>query len=353
MFARFLKIFSMTLMLMMTLACHKDKKEDDTKSMSGTLIYDFPNYVVVRQRIHAVMSGLTSPDNIEYMWVSGDLNISDNDTVLGKSITVVIPDSAGNYMLTGYAKAEGYYTMSKSTSIKAISPSDTSVSGIVPGDEIFTDARDGAEYYVREIGNLKWFTQNLHYAGDTADADPELRDTLGCAYQNSDEIGKIFGRLYSWNEATGGTAGSGLGGGPQGACPEGWSVPTKEDWEDLGKAAGGGEAVEFYGSWKGLGSKLSVNVKLNDEPMWPYSPDNLHENMFGWNGIPVGNSKEGNRSFENISQYGMWWTSAEADDGTKGCYRYIYYNSSAFNVHKAGKDDYGMSVRCVKLIDKQ
>lgn len=353
MFAKFLKIFYVTLMLMLTLSCHKDKKEDDTKYMGGTLTYDFPNYVVVGQQIHAVMSGLTFPDNIEYLWVSSDLHISDNDTVLGKSINVVIPDSAGNYMLTGYAKAEGYYTMSKSTSIKAISPSGTSIVGIIPSDEIFVDARDGAKYYVREIGHLKWFTQNLYYAGDTANADPKLRDTLGCAYQNSDKIGTIFGRLYSWNEATGGVAGSGLGGGPQGACPEGWSVPTKEDWEDLAKAASNGKITKFYDSWKGLGAKLSVNVKLNDEPMWPYSPDNLHENMFGWNGIPVGNSTDGCRSFENISQYGMWWTSQEADDGTKGCYRYIYYNASYFNVHKMNKYDYGMSVRCVKLIDKK
>ena len=55
----------------------------------------------------------------------------------------------------------------------------------------------------------------------------------------------MFGRLYTWNDATGGESASGLGNGVQGVCPEGWSIPTAEDWVDLAMAVNGGENVEF------------------------------------------------------------------------------------------------------------
>ena len=351
MFKRYLKIILLILLVALPLSCKKEKKEE-TMHMKGSVNYDFPEYVMVGQKVHSYMSGITYPKDVKYKWVSDGLNISKNDTVISRTLDFTVGKDVGTFTLIGYAVAEGYYTMSKYTTVRVLSPSGSSVSGIEESEKIFEDERDGEKYYVQDIGDLQWFTQNLRYAGDTANVNPALRDTLGSAYQHSEKISLIFGRLYSWNDATGGKTGSGLAGGPQGACPEGWSVPTKEDWLNLANAVSSQKIEDYNDYWEGVGEALSAKIKLNEESMWPYSPDNLHKNTFGWNGIPSGNSKDDYQDFENIAKYGMWWTAAESDGGKYGCYRYMYYNNSYFIPHQIDKNAYGMSVRCVKLIEK-
>ncbi|MDD6104567.1 MAG: FISUMP domain-containing protein [Bacteroidales bacterium] len=314
------------------------KEEEATKEfMKGSVTCSIPTYVVTNEIVSAYAEGITTPKNPAYFWYSPELGI---DTLWDRNITFKVPQTPGTYSIELTAEAPGYYISTKNIEITAINTS--SVSGLKASDRTFTDPRDGYEYMIKDYGNLTWFVENLAYAGT-----PEA--PVGVAYENSGSIDKLFGRLYSWNEATSSHSGSGLGNGPQGICPEGWSIPTGEDWEDLAKALNGGEPLDFLDTWEGLGSICSASVTLNGENMWPYSPDNNHSNDSGWNGIPVGNSSDNYQNFENVSVYGMWWSSKEVNDGQEACYRYIHYNSSAFNLHYVDKDSYGISVRCVKL----
>ena len=75
--------------------------------------------------------------------------------------------------------------------------------------------------------------------------------------------------------------------------------------------------------------------------MWPYSPDNLHTNIVGWNGFPTGNSRDNYSEFENIAVYGMWWSSAEMEGGMVP-YRFIYYNTGTCDAYYTDKDTYGV-----------
>lgn len=326
-------------MAVAAIASCKDDDDEEYDYMSGSVDFDFPTYVVVGQVVDTYVSGITSPSDPTYFWYSPNLDISETDTVYSQNLTVTIPDESGSYTLTAYARKDGYYSSTKTVNIKAINPDD-GLTGWQYSFTTFTDPRDGQLYHVRDYGSLTWFVQDLRYMGDG----------VGSAYEHSDEVGNVFGRLYSWNDATGGEAGTGLGGGPQGVCPDGWSIPTREDWEDFAKAVSG-EDLPFEEHWIGLGETASAPVMLNNEAMWPYSPDNLHTNTTGWNAFPTGNSTNSYEDFENIATYGMWWSSY-MDDAGMVYYRYIYYNSDTFDTYYTDKDSYGVSVRCVKLINK-
>ena len=336
-----LKLLLLTLAAMLAaVSCRKDNNEDERAYMSGSLTFDMPTYAVVGQKISSYVTGITTPSDVDYFWVSQDIDISESDTVYSQSVTFTLPDEPGEYSITVYARAEEYYSSTRTVSIQVITPDMNGAGGWQPGTSEIVDERDGIGYPTRVYGSLEWFTQNLRFAG-------YVGNRLGRPYDDSEGIDRIFGRLYSWNDATGGKSGSGLGGGPQGACPPGWSVPTLEDWEDFASAVGGQE-YDFFDHWSGIGEAVSAPITLNESAMWPYSPDNLHTDAAGWNGFPTGNSRDSYGEFENISVYGMWWCSSEMDGGTVP-YRYIYYNTDTFDVYYTDKDSYGVSVRCVRL----
>lgn len=337
-----LKILTLaTVLLLAAVSCKKDEDEE-YNYMAGELIYDMPAYAVVGQEISSYVTGITTPPSPRYFWVSHDIDISETDTVYSQSITFTLPASPGKYSIKVYARADGYYSTTSTSEIQVINADMSQIGGWKRGTSSVTDSRDGEVYRTTVIGSLEWFIQDLRYDGTENGG-----DTLGRPYDDSEGIDNIFGRLYSWNDATGGESAAGLGQGPQGACPDGWSVPTSEDWEDLAEAVGGSE-LDFYGSWPGLGAVLSAPITIAGSAMWPYSPDNLHTNDFSWNGFPNGNSRDSYGEYENISLYGMWWSSSEMENGMAP-YRYIYYNSGDFNVYYTDKESYGVSVRCVRL----
>jgi uncharacterized protein (TIGR02145 family) len=321
------------------------KKEETEKSyMTGTITFNFPVYSVAGQSVSMYCTGVTSPQGISYYWTSSDMVLNEVvDTIWGQSITLTLPEAIGEYHITAHARYAGYYDKYTLKSTIVIDPSSGgSITGIVPGTEIFTDPRDNQQYYTRTIGNLKWFTQDLRYVGTN-------EEPVGSPYEKASAISLVFGCLYSWDDATGGVAGEGLGGGPQGACPEGWSVPTKEDWEDLAKAVSYGVDWKYEDNWTGLAPVLNANAYFNGERVWPYCPESIPHNSSGWNALPCGNSSDTYETFQNLLLYGMWWSSMETDGGKKGSYRYIYYNMPDVNTYHVGKEEFGVSVRCVKL----
>lgn len=318
-----------------------EKKKDDPlyeikPGMGGDVYFEVPAYAMVGSSFKLECGGITDPsaDSVSYEWTSDHLF---KDTVIGTVCNIVVPDSIGKFYVSVTAKAEGYYdkTYTKYISSVKFGP-DGSITDYPLPSTTFTDPRDNQTYAVTEIGNLVWFAENLNWKG------------AGSPYSKADIMGEIVGRLYTWNDATGGESKSGLGAGPQGVCPDGWSVPTKEDWEDLGKALNGDVAVPFEDSWKGLGAKVMIDAKFNGEKFWPYNPDINHENMFGWAALSGGNSTNNYNNYSGMMNYGFWWSSSQMDSN-KAYYRYLYYNRSDFDLNYTDKDGFGASVRCVKL----
>ena len=82
--------------------------------------------------------------------------------------------------------------------------------------DAFTDPRDGQVYKTVEINGKIWMTENLNY--DSGEG--------FWFYGNHLPNGEKYGRLYTLEAA-------------QNACPEGWHIPTEEEWISLAEYSGG------------------------------------------------------------------------------------------------------------------
>ncbi|MBQ0025315.1 MAG: hypothetical protein KBT00_06305 [Bacteroidales bacterium] len=316
-------------------ACTKEAEEEEStsKSMKGYLHNDIPSFVFRNDYVTVTAYGITDPAEPQYKWYASGIS----DTLSAATVTIHFPDSLGTFTVTDFSSYTGYYTSSNSRDVATVDTTfNTSLKNVVRSGKSFLDKRDNKHYSYETIGNLDWFTQNLAYSG------------AGAPYMGSPVTGFFFGYYYSWNEATGGISAEGLGCGPQGVCPEGWCIPTNEDWEDLAMAMNGGEPLAFSDKWQGLGSKASANATFMGIDMWNYSNETEHTNDFGWNALPTGNTSNNHSDINGFDSYGFWWSATQKND-KQAYYRYIFYDYDNFPMNYTAKEDFGASIRCVRV----
>ena len=174
-----------------------------------------------------------------------------------------------------------------------------------PSFDLMTDERDGRTYRTVKIGSQVWMAENLAFTIDNA---------IGC-YYNNDEKYKKYGRLYDWVEALT-------------IAPEGWHLPTKEDWETMTSFIGGarieGKKLKAASGWNSNGSGT-------DE--------------YGFSALPGGLGYS-DGSFYYVGSYGFWWSASELDSDYAYS-RNMYYNLESALWGSLNKG-YLFSVRCVK-----
>ncbi|MEO1451864.1 MAG: FISUMP domain-containing protein, partial [Bacteroidota bacterium] len=128
-------------------------------------------------------------------------------------------------------------------------PSDPNA-GFVCGDSVWVDIRDGQTYRTVFIGGKCWFAQNLNF-GEKVNEGTGLTDEQLIekhCHEDSDSLCHKYGGLYTLEEALQGVPRypNGAAIPPmddfpiQGVCPDGWHIPSDEEWmaleRDLGMA---------------------------------------------------------------------------------------------------------------------
>ncbi len=164
----------------------------------------------------------------------------------------------------------------------------------------FTDSQDRKTYKTVKIGTQTWMAENLNY------------DASGSVcYENNSANCEKYGRLYNWETALK-------------ACPKGWHLPSKDEYEVLDKAVGG----------ENLAGK-----KLKSKSGWNGTDE------FGFSALP-GGSGYSNGNFYTVGYGGYWWSSTEGSSFS------AYYRDMNYDLEHAYWDsiskDYLFSVRCVQ-----
>jgi uncharacterized protein (TIGR02145 family) len=169
---------------------------------------------------------------------------------------------------------------------------------------------------------------------------PEIKDELTwananygawCYYALNTSNGTIYGKLYNWYAVNGDSNGDGVK--DKELAPQGWHIPSDAEWNTLAQCLGG--ANQAGGALKQSGSLR-----------WT-SPNTGATNSSGFTALPGGSrSLDGSFSFNNIGQWGFWWSSTSAS-ATTATIRYLSYSSALLG---SNNDDmnFGFSVRLVK-----
>ena len=323
-------LFFIAAFVFVAASCDKDDDSTTYPSLSG-LGFDCPKFVNPGQEVVLTPKGVAEPDGVtvKYYWrVVPTMTQYDTVDVFKHTFT----DTLQTCTVNCYAYATGYTGASFNREVVVVKGG---IDGSIKGRGInATDSKvtvDGVDYYYEKIGNLEWFRNNLAKVGQ------------GTPYLNSEATSEVFGRYYSYAEALA-------------ACPEGWRLPTEEDWMSLASALGS-PVTEKYSTFGNVASKLFADATFNGVQIlqyWPEVGDITNSSKLSI--VPCGFSNLGaanadgvfaNAAFDGVFEYAVVWTADKADEDM-AYYRYLFHTLPDMLVGKGDVNTFGASVRCVR-----
>jgi clan AA aspartic protease (TIGR02281 family) len=177
-----------------------------------------------------------------------------------------------------------------------------------------------------KIGSQTWSTKNLDVSYyRNGDPIPQVTDpavwtnlTTGawCYYENNNENGIVYGKLYNWYAVND----------PRGLAPDGYHIPTDFEWTTLTNYLGANSV-----------SKLKSTSGWNN--------DCIATNISGFSALP-GGCRYNNGKFNDIGTDVSWWSTTEQMN-LNAFSRTLYCNLGdlwRFDINKTN----GLSIRLVK-----
>lgn len=369
--------FIIPVLLLAVMSCKKDDETTSTSSyLSGTLSFNSRAYITVGTQYTFTPTGVTHPEDkrIGYYWkVSPNSNNESNsDTTLSVSKADTLTSDGSltflfavgedkrslsyaeltDYTVTAYAFATDYSNKSASALVTLVKPgfaedcslTDTGID--INSDNVFNDSRDDRTYFTSKIGNRTWYKHNNAYYTDSS-------DTLEVAYYINEPVAAdLFGGFYTFEAA-------------KKSCPEGWRLPSDEDWA----AAASAMTAKSYSAgenWEGASAVFLSNAKFNGIRLWGYRPEIKIPDSPLFCAFPMGYARDMNKlsasemqsddttpyyasTFDGVQTYGAFWTSTEdPTDPEKAYYRYFVLGDTTVHIGSAYKDSFAINVRCCK-----
>jgi hypothetical protein len=224
-----------------------------------------------------------------------------------------------------------------------------------------------------KIGTQVWTSKDLDVSTfRNGEAIPQAKDKAQwkyasdnkipawCYYEFNENNGKKFGKLYNWYAVSD----------ARGLAPKGYHVPTDSEWTILVDFLGGekiaGKKMKSKDGWKSYtqgGKKTCPNCEdwsasYRDKVPCNTCKDNRYikvpeetvsgngDNSSGFNGLPGGwcNYEGG---FNNIGEYGNWWSSTEYN-ANSAWIRQLDYIYSTVDRNFLFNKNVGFSVRCLR-----
>lgn len=172
-------------------------------------------------------------------------------------------------------------------------------------DSTMTDSRDGKVYKTVKIGNQIWMAENLNFEEDNS-----------YCYNDSAKYCTKYGRLYTWAAA-------------DRACPDGWHLPTIDEFETL---------------FATIGGQSTAGKKLKSTSGW--NNDGNGTDDFGFTALPTGIRYGKDKYYNYEGHHANFWSSIKnGSDSAEYVNMFYDYDNARQLVHD--KND-GMSVRCLK-----
>ncbi|MCB2221564.1 MAG: hypothetical protein KQI35_14290 [Bacteroidetes bacterium] len=186
----------------------------------------------------------------------------------------------------------------------------------------FIDPRDGKRYWYKEIGKQTWMMHNLNYGSmipGANDQDNNSIDEKYC-YNDNEDYCKKYGGLYQWDEVMKHNEQD-----PQGICPDGWHIPSTDEWEVL---------IAYLGGEKTAGGRL----KSNSPEVWEKTLSASNESGFCALGAGF---RSGGGDFKGVLEETAIRTSSKGRT-------YELSTKKSEIKNKSPDKDAGFSVRCIK-----
>jgi uncharacterized protein (TIGR02145 family) len=195
------------------------------------------------------------------------------------------------------------------------------------------------------IGSQVWSQKNLdvdHYCN--GDPIPQVQDpaewaklTTGawCYHNNLTDMGVVYGKLYNQYAVND----------PRGLAPEGWHIPSDDEWKELESFLGIEDSELNFEGWRGgfEGGKL----KEFGNEHW-ISPNAGATDVTKFTALP-GGMRDENGVFNDEGYGGNWWTST-LTTSTKGIQRSLSGKEGGIGRSQSSCRT-GMSIRCLKNVD--